>query len=135
MTEADDIVKAFLVESAENLARFDRNLAELEKHPDDREIVADIFRTIHTIKGTSGFLAFSKLEAVTQAGESLLVRLQDGRLQLTPEITAALLAMVGATREMLAAIAASRTDGSNEYRELIHRLKALQDVEPAGAAR
>ncbi len=61
-----EIVKEFLAESYENLDRFDRNLVELEKHPADSKILADIFRTIHTIKGTSGFLAFSNLEAVAQ---------------------------------------------------------------------
>ena len=135
MSDAEDIVKVFLAESAENLARFDRDLVELRKHPGDRKIVADIFRTIHNIKGTSGFLAFPKLEALTQAGESLLVRLQDGQLQWNPEIPAELLAMVGAVRQMLAAIRMSGTDGSDEYRELIYRLKALQNVQPAGAAR
>jgi chemotaxis protein histidine kinase CheA len=85
-----EIVKEFLVESYENLDRFSRNLVELETRPADTEILADIFRTIHTIKGTSGFLAFAKLEAVAQAGESLLAHLQDGEIRLNPEIAVAL---------------------------------------------
>jgi hypothetical protein len=55
MSDADDIVEAFLVESAENLARFDRNLMELEKHPDDREIVADIFAPFLPSRARPGF--------------------------------------------------------------------------------
>ena len=55
MSDAD-IVKEFLVESYENLDRLDRELITLEKDPDNRETLASIFRTIHTIKGTSGFL-------------------------------------------------------------------------------
>ncbi len=87
MSEADDIVKEFLVESYENLDRLDRDLITLEKSPEDREILASVFRTIHTIKGTSGFLAFDKLGAVTHVGESLLGRLRDGQLVLDGEIT------------------------------------------------
>ena len=70
MDDSDDIVKEFLVESYENLDRLDRDLITLEKNPSDREVLASVFRTIHTIKGTSGFLAFDKLGAVAHAGES-----------------------------------------------------------------
>jgi len=120
-----DIVKEFLVESSENLDRLDRNLAELEKHPADGELLSDIFRTIHTIKGTSGFLAFTNLEAVALVGESLLGGARDAYIPLTPEITAALRAIVDAVRRMLATIAADGTDGNNDYKELIERLKSL----------
>jgi chemotaxis protein histidine kinase CheA len=128
MGDFDDIVKEFLAESYENLDRLDRDLVELEKHPSDRETLASIFRTIHTIKGTSGFLAFGKLEAVTHVGESLLARLRDGQLRLGPEITTALLAMVDAVRQMLEAIGATGADGGEDYQELIGRLKILQDA-------
>jgi len=121
-----DIVKEFLAESYENLDRFDRNLVELEKHPADSEILADIFRTIHTIKGTSGFLAFANLEAVAQGGEDLLAGLRDGQFHLNPEITTAILAMVHAVRQLLAMIGANGTDGNNDYKELIARLNILQ---------
>jgi two-component system chemotaxis sensor kinase CheA len=121
-----EIVKEFLVESSGNLDRLDRNLVELEKHPVDGEILADILRTIHTIKGTSGFLGFAKLETVTRVGESLLAGLRDSQFGLNPEITAAVLAMAGAIRQMLATIGASGTDGNNDYKELIARLEILQ---------
>ena len=91
-----------MVESYENLDRLDRDLIALEKNPNDREILASVFRTIHTIKGTSGFLAFDKLGAVAHVGENLLGRLRDGQLALDREITTALLAMVDAVRQMLA---------------------------------
>ena len=100
MSDSDDIVKEFLAESTENLDWLDRNLVELEKHPSDRDILADIFRTIHTIKDTSGFLGFAKLEKFTHVGESLLRR-RDGQWTPNPEIRTALLAMVDAVRQML----------------------------------
>jgi len=131
MDDCDDIVKEFLVESHENLDRLDRDLVELEKHPSDREILASIFRTIHTIKGTSGFLGFGKLESVTHAGESLLAKLRDGQLTLNPELTTALLAMVDAVRQMLASIEQAGNEGERDDRELIQTLQRLLQAEPA----
>ena len=101
MGDMDDIVKDFLVESNENLDQLDRDLVTLEKDPTAREVLASIFRTIHTIKGTSGFLGFSRLGSVTHVGENLLSSLRDGRLLLNAEITSALLALVDAVRQML----------------------------------
>ena len=72
-----DIVKDFLVESYENLDRLDRELVGLEKNPEDRDALSSVFRTIHTIKGTCGFLGFNKLAAVAHGGESWLSRLRD----------------------------------------------------------
>ncbi len=133
MNDSDDIVKDFLVESYENLDRLDRELITLEKEPNDREVLASIFRTIHTIKGTSGFLAFDKLGAVAHAGESLLGRLRDGQLALDREITSALLATVDAVRQMLAGIEASGVEGERDDSALISRLTRLQKIPEAAA--
>jgi len=100
----DEIAQEFLVESYENLDELDRALVELEKDPGSRPLIASIFRTIHTIKGTSGFLAFNRLEAVTHVGENVLSKLRDGKLDLTPEITTVLLQMVDVVRALLAQI-------------------------------
>jgi two-component system, chemotaxis family, sensor kinase CheA len=127
MNDSDDIVKDFLVESYENLDRLDRDLILLEKSPQDREILASVFRTIHTIKGTSGFLGFDKLGAVAHVGENLLGRLRDGELQLNPEITTALLATVDAVRQMLASIEATGVEGERDDGSLIARLNSLQE--------
>ena len=123
----DDIVREFLIESNENLDRLDRNLVELEKSPRDQELLADIFRTIHSIKGTTGFLGFHHLEAVAHAGENLLSRLRDGVLDLNPAITTGLLAMVDAIREMLKLIESTEADGDNSYPELIAGINALME--------
>jgi len=91
--------------------------------------LASVFRTIHTIKGTSGFLAFNHLEAVTHVGESLLSRLRDGLLRLNPAITTALLAMVDAVRQMLGSIEATGNEGEREDQELIGTLTRLLQAE------
>ena len=120
-----EIIKEFLVESYENLDRLDRDLVALERDAGNPEILASVFRTIHTIKGTSGFLAFNKLEAVTHIGESLLARLRDGQLTLNPDITTALLAMVDAVRQMLGRIEDSGNEGERNDQELIATLTRL----------
>jgi two-component system chemotaxis sensor kinase CheA len=129
MSQSDsdgDIVKDFLVESYENLDRLDRELVGLEKNPEDRDALASVFRTIHTIKGTCGFLGFSKLEAVAHVGENLLTRLRDRQLTLTPEITTALLAMVDAIRQMLSQIESAGQEGERDDSVLIATLTRLQ---------
>jgi len=123
---SDEIVREFLLESSENLDRLDRELVILEKDPGNRETLSSIFRTIHTIKGTCGFLAFGKLESVAHAGESLLSLLRDGAIELTPERTTALLSLVDAVRQMLGSIETSGNEGERNDAELVETLKRLQ---------
>src|SRR5580692_5391647 len=122
---SDDIVREFLVESSENLDLLDRELINLEKDPGNRSTLASIFRTIHTIKGTCGFLGFTKLESVAHVGENLLSKLRDGELALNPEMTTALLAMVDAIRQMLASVEAIGNEGERNDQELIQTLTRL----------
>ena len=126
MDELDEIIKEFLVESYENLDQLDRDLVLLEDAPDDRNRLSSVFRTIHTIKGTCGFLGFPILEHVTHVGESLLVRLRDGELRLDPVITTGLLAMVDAVRTMLSNIAGTNSEGDDQYAMLVEQLEQLQ---------
>src|SRR5229473_3222221 len=123
----DDLIKEFLVESIENLDRLDSELVKLETDPSSQELLSSIFRTIHTIKGSCGFLGFSKLEKVAHVGESLLSRLRDGKLSLSPEFTTGLLAMVDAIRVMLGEIQSTEQDGKETYPELIETLNKLQN--------
>ena len=125
MSEMDGVMQEFLVESYENLDQLDRDFIVLEKNPDDRDKLASIFRTIHTIKGTCGFLGYSKLEKVAHSGENLLGLLRDGKLRLSTEITSALLAMVDAVRALLAEIEKTHAEGDGDYSALISTLDAL----------
>src|ERR1700722_5337385 len=122
----DELIKDFLVESSENLDRLESELIKLETDPPSQDLLSSIFRTIHTIKGSCGFLGFSKLEKVAHVGESLLSRLRDGKLSLTPEFTSGLLAMVDAIRTMLREIQSTEQDGNETYPELIETLNRLQ---------
>jgi two-component system, chemotaxis family, sensor kinase CheA len=126
LEDLDEIIAEFLVESHENLDQLDSDLVALEQDPTSRQLLGNIFRTIHTIKGTTGFLEFGHLEALTHAGESLLSKLRDGELRLTAEVTDALLAMVDAVRSLLASIEATGQEGEPDHGALIATLTRLQ---------
>jgi two-component system chemotaxis sensor kinase CheA len=131
---SNDIVREFLVESTENLDLLDRELVQLEKDPANRATLASVFRTIHTIKGTCGFLGFTKLESVAHVGENLLSKLRDGELALTPGITTALLQMVDVIRQMLDSIEAVGGEGERNDEALVATLTKLLRGEEAEAA-
>lgn len=130
----DEIVKDFLIESNENLDRLDQELVKLETEPSSKELLASIFRTIHTIKGSCGFLGFAHLERVAHAGENLLSKLRDGQFTLNAEITSTLLAMVDTVRRILAQIQSTANDGDNDYPELLERLKHASETPSDSAA-
>src|SRR5581483_3643453 len=123
----DDIVKEFLVESCENLDRLDQDFLALERDHGPRERFASIFRTIHTIKGTCGFLGLSKLESVTHVGESVLSKLRDGQIEVTSEIISALLSLVDAVREILGNIERGAGEGEGNYAAIIATLTQIND--------
>jgi two-component system chemotaxis sensor kinase CheA len=123
----DDLIKEFLIESHENLDRLERDLVELEKDPHDKETLSSIFRTIHTLKGSAGFLGYGQLEAVSHVGENLLSRMRDGLLVINPAIAGALLATVDVVRKMMGEIEASGAPEERDYSELIQLLDRLKD--------
>ena len=131
--EFKEIIDEFLVESSENLDRLDTDLVSLEQDP-DADTLASIFRTIHTIKGTSGFLGFSVLERLTHVGEFLLSKLRDGELEVTQENMSALLRMVDVVRDLLTIINETGSDeGGAPIDDLVEELERLQDPEAAPA--
>jgi len=129
MDDMDAIVKEFVLESRENLDQLDRDLVELEKDPTAGNTLASIFRTIHSMKGASGFLGFSKLGAIAHVGESLLSRLRDGTLIINPPITNQLLAMLDGLRKILFSIDETGGEGDSDYSALIGGLTHLQKMD------
>jgi two-component system, chemotaxis family, sensor kinase CheA len=123
--EMEAVVNEFLIESYDNLDQIDRDLVDLEQNPSDKELLSSIFRVIHTIKGTCGFLGFSKLESLAHVGENLLSRLREGELVLNPTIASALLKMVDAVRQILGSIESDKNQGSVDYSSLIEVLSKL----------
>ena len=132
MADTDDtleFVREFLIESTENLDQLDRDLVALEENPADPERLSSIFRTVHTIKGTSGFFGFSKLGAITHSGEHLLGRLRDGKIVLNARVASVLLQLVDSVRSILDTIEKTGSEGDADLRELSRTLSRVADEE------
>ncbi len=124
----DDLTKDFVAESLEGLDRMEQCLAELERRPDDAELVAEIFRAVHTIKGGTGFLGFGRLEALAHVGESLLCALRAGHIQVTAALIDGLLALLDGLRSILDLIVITGGEGqrsSDDDFELTAQLMSL----------
>lgn len=122
----DDLTREFLIESQEGLDRMERCLTELETRPEDAALLGEIFRSVHTIKGTTGFLGFHRLEKLAHAGENLLGLLRDGKLAADPPLITGLLQLLDGLRSILKSIEADEHEGEGEDGELIERLNTLQ---------
>ena len=138
-SEDDELMREFLLESTENLNQLDRDFVALEQDPRDPARLAAIFRCVHTIKGTAGFLALSKLERLAHVGESQLSRFRDGELTLDSKSTSALLAMVDGVRRILTNLEASGNEGDEDFSSVIEtlarigRAASVAPAAPAGA--
>ena len=125
--EIDEDVKAFLVDSNENLSQLEGDLVALEKSSDDPELMNRIYRSLHTLKGNCGFLGLDILESVAHSGENLLSRLRDHELRLTTDIMNGLLEVVDAIGEILENIENTGEESDQDYSTLINRLLSLQN--------
>ncbi len=126
----DEIVREFVAESYESLDRMSADLVTLEQEPTNPETLSSVFRTMHTIKGTCGFLGFGKLEAIAHAGEDLLSLIRDGILEMTPDVASALLDAADAIREVLLHVESDATEGPGDYRGLVERLAVPAQAGP-----
>jgi two-component system chemotaxis sensor kinase CheA len=138
--EDQEIIREFLVESTENLARVDREMVELERQPQNTDLLASVFRTIHTIKGTCGFLGFTRLEAIAHATENILSELRSGKRELTVELTSVILDAVDAIKRILASIETGGEEGPVFEQNVLACLRGVlgpgeeKDDEPARAS-
>ncbi len=122
----DELTREFLIESQEGLDRMERCLTELEERPNDTGLLAEIFRSVHTIKGTTGFLGFKRLEKLAHAGENLLGLLREGKLVADRKTITGLLQLMDGLRSILKSIESADSEGEGEDAELIARLEELQ---------
>jgi two-component system chemotaxis sensor kinase CheA len=131
----DELTREFLIESQEGLDRMERCLTDLEERPQDADLLGEIFRSVHTIKGTTGFLGFKRLEKLAHAGENLLGLLRDGKLSANQAIITGLLQLMDALRGILRIIESHNHEGEGEDLQgdaaLIARLHELQHPEAA----
>jgi two-component system chemotaxis sensor kinase CheA len=123
-----DILREFLLETHENLGLLDGDLIALEKNPTEKSTLAQVFRTLHSVKGTAGFMGLVKLQSVAHAAESLLSKLRAGELRFNAPIATALLGVVDAIRDMLSSIESAGNEGEGDYSALIAAVDRLREA-------
>ncbi len=130
----DDILKDFLAESKENLELLDQQFVELEQDPENSELIKSIFRTIHTIKGTSGFFGFTTLEGIAHFAEDILSKLRDGVVEINEDITTMLLQSVDYIKAILAELEQNGKEPvDTEYLDFIVDLRNFAEKVAKGA--
>jgi two-component system chemotaxis sensor kinase CheA len=120
----DDLMREFLTETSESLDTVDNQLVRFEQEPNNAKILDNIFRLVHTIKGTCGFLGLPRLEAVAHAGETLMGKFRDG-MPVTAEAVTLILSSIDRIKEILAGLEATEVEPEGEDRDLIDQLEAM----------
>ncbi|NQV55781.1 MAG: chemotaxis protein CheA, partial [Rhodospirillales bacterium] len=130
----DDLLSEFLTETGENLAVLDVELVKFEQDSSDSAILSNIFRLVHTIKGTSGFLGLPRLEKVAHAGEDVLGKFRDGDLEVTQDAVTLVLATIDCIRDLLGGLEETGSEPEGDDSELIGKLRVMADGEAAPTA-
>ncbi len=132
----DDLLSEFLTETAESLAVLDVELVNLERNPNDPELLSNIFRIVHTIKGTCGFLGLPRLESIAHAAENVLGKVRDGELQVTGVSVTLILASLDKIKDILATLEETEAEPEGNDAQLIADLDRVAKGEelPSGKA-
>jgi two-component system, chemotaxis family, sensor kinase CheA len=116
----------FLVESFDNVEQVERDLLSLERQPSSEAVLNSVFRSVHTIKGSAGFLGYTKLEKVTHVAENLLGSVRAGSLAFDSNVSERLLSTIDAIRGILKSIETEGTEGNDDFAQLIAELEEVQ---------
>src|SRR5207302_6154255 len=120
----DDLLREFLTETNESLDTVDVELVRFEQEPNNAKILDNIFRLVHTIKGTCGFLGLPRLEALAHAGETLMGKFRDG-MPVTAVAVTLILSSIDRIKEILAGLEATEAEPEGNDRDLIDQLEAM----------
>ena len=123
----DDLLREFLTETNESLAVMDLELVKLEQSPEDPKLLGSIFRIVHTIKGTCGFLGLPRLERVAHAAENVLGKIRDGEMVVSREAISLVLESLDGIKALLAALEEKETEPEGDDSDLIARLTQLAE--------
>src|SRR5579872_2837590 len=120
----DDLLREFLTETSESLDTVDNQLVRFEQEPNNAKILDNIFRLVHTIKGTCGFLGLPRLEALAHAGETLMGKFRDG-MPVTAEAVTLILGSIDRIKEILGGLEATEAEPEGNDQDLIDQLEAM----------
>ena len=120
----DDLLREFLTETGESLDTVDNQLVRFEQEPNNAKILDNIFRLVHTIKGTCGFLGLPRLEALAHAAETLMGKFRDG-MPVTAEAVTLILVSIDRIKEILAGLEATQAEPDGTDQDLIAQLHQM----------
>ncbi len=123
----DDLIAEFITESSESLAQIDNDLVKLEQDPNNSELIGNIFRLMHTVKGTCGFLGLPRLESVAHSAENVLGRFRDGDLEIKPEYVTLIFESIDQVRFLLETIGETGQEPEGDDSALIAKLDAVYE--------
>src|ERR1700730_5383973 len=120
----DDLLREFLTETGESLDTVDNQRVRFEQDPNNAKILDNIFRLVHTIKGTCGFLGLPRLEGLAHAGETLMGKFRDG-MPVTSEAVTLILSSIDRIKEILSGLEATAAEPEGSDQDLIVKLHEL----------
>src|ERR1700733_5279833 len=120
----DDLLREFLTETSESLDTVDNQLVRFEQEPNNAKILDNIFRLVHTIKGTCGFLGLPRLEALAHAAETLMGKFRDG-MPVTGQAVTLILTTIDRIKEILGQLEATEAEPEGTDQDLIGELEAM----------
>jgi two-component system chemotaxis sensor kinase CheA len=120
----DTLLREFLTESHENLIRLEHEVLELERAPTNTDLLNSVFRIVHTVKGTCGFLQLRRLERVAHACENVLALVRDGRLDASRSVMTTVLEAIDVIRNIVAALEHDGTEPPGDDDSLVAKLEA-----------
>jgi len=120
----DDLLREFLTETNESLDTVDNQLVRFEQDPNNAKILDNIFRLVHTIKGTCGFLGLPRLEALAHAAETLMGKFRDG-MPVTGEAVTLILNTIDRIKDILGQLEATEAEPEGADRDLIDALEQM----------
>ena len=129
----DDLLSEFLTETSESLSVLDVELVKLEQNPEPA-ILQNIFRLVHTIKGTCGFLGLPRLEHVAHASENVLGKFRDGELEVTPDAVTLILQAIDRIKLILGHLEQNECEPEGSDEDLIDKLNAMAEGRYQAAA-
>lgn len=130
----DDLISEFITETSESLALLDQELIKLEQNPNDKAILGNIFRLVHTIKGTCGFLGLPRLESVAHAGENVLGKIRDGAIIVSPEAISLVLGALDTIKSIMDYLSENGEEPAGDDKAQIAELNAFADSNGATAS-
>lgn len=129
MENHDEILAEFILEAREIIDRLDVDFVRLEEDPGDQALIGNIFRGLHTLKGSSGFFSLKRLEKLSHAGESLLGKIRAGQAELDFDKSTRLLEMNDILRQIIEGVEASHAEPAGDDQDLINLLLGLSQSE------